>query len=92
MAGDENQIGGLTPAERSLRARLGAYALFSKVDPVEHTAAARRKFLERFEREVDPDGVLPEKERIRRAQYARKAYFSRLAQASAKARRERKTG
>ena len=78
----------LTPAERSLRARLAAHTLHSKVDPTEHTAPARAAFLERFEREVDPDGKLDPKERARRAEHARKAYFARLALKSAKARRK----
>lgn len=43
----------------------------------------------RFLREVDPDGTLPEAERLRRAESARKAYYQRLALASAKARRAR---
>lgn len=78
-----------TPSERTFVARMGAYALHAKVsDPTAHTAPARRAFLDRFEREVDPDGTLPEQERLRRAGYARKLYFTRLALASAKARRK----
>ena len=42
--------------------------------------------LSRFEREVDPDGVLDPKERARRAEHAKKAYFLKLALASRKAR------
>lgn len=82
-----------TPAQRSLRARLAAHTLHAQVeDPAAHTAAARRAFLDRFEREVDPDGLLPPADRARRAEHARKAYFSRLALASATARRRKKTG
>jgi hypothetical protein len=44
----------------------------------------------RFIREVDPDGVLPEAERIRRAESARKAYYARLSLASVRARAARK--
>ncbi|MDQ6730248.1 MAG: hypothetical protein M3022_08085 [Actinomycetota bacterium] len=78
----------LSPAERSLRARLAAHSLHARVsDPAAHTAPARRAFLDRFEREVDPDGELPVAERIRRAEHARKAYFARLALRSARARR-----
>lgn len=73
---------------RSLRGRIGAYALHSTHDPRETTAAARRAFLSRFENEVDPEGKLPELERARRAEAARKLYFSRLALKSAKARRK----
>ncbi len=72
---------------RALRARLAAHALHAKVaDPAAHTAPARRAFLDRFEREVDPDNVLSQAERARRAAHARKAYFSRLALASAQVR------
>lgn len=77
----------LTPAERSLRARLAAHTLHSQVDPTEHTAPARAAFLARFEDQVDPDRVLPEFERRRRAEHAKKAYFARLALKSAQARR-----
>ncbi len=77
----------LTPSERSLRARLAAHTLHARVDPTAHTAPARKAFLARFEREVDPDGILSTAERARRAEHARKAYFTRLALRSAQARR-----
>lgn len=57
------------------------------VDPAAHTAPARAAFMDRFEREVDPDGTLDPAARARRAEHARKAYFTRLALQSAKARR-----
>lgn len=79
----------LTPDQVSLRARLAAHSLHAKVvDPSAHTAPARRAFLDRFEREVDPDGLLDPAERARRAEHAKKAYFLRLALASATARRK----
>ncbi len=80
----------LTPGERSLHARLAAHSLHARIaDPSIHTAPARKAFLvDRFEREVDPDGVLPPADRARRAEHARKAYFTRLALKSAKARRK----
>ncbi len=77
----------LTPAERSMRARLAAHVSHSRHDPKERTRAARDKFEERFLDEVDPDRTLPEAERLRRAGHARKAYFTRLALKSAQARR-----
>jgi hypothetical protein len=77
----------LSPEQRSIRARLAAHTLHAKVtDPAAHTAPARQAFLDRFEREVDPDGTLSPADRARRAEHARKAYFTRLALASAKAR------
>jgi len=69
----------LTPAERSLRGRMGAYVVHARYDPRQITAPAREAFLKRFLDEVDPDRVLPEPERLRRAAAARKAYFIRLA-------------
>jgi hypothetical protein len=45
--------------------------------------------MSRFESEVDPDGVLTDVERIRRAEQAKKAYFTRLALKSARQRRIR---
>jgi hypothetical protein len=78
------------PAEMALRGRIGAYRLHATHDPKETTAKARQSFLARFEAEVDPEGILPEAERLRRAEAARKAYFSQLAYKSARARRSRK--
>jgi len=80
----------MTPSERSIRGRIGAYALHSQRDPKETTAKARASFLQRFEREVDPNGVLPYEERQRRATAARKGYFAQLALKSAKKRRKTK--
>jgi len=57
-------------------------------DPAARTAPARAAAESRFEREVDPDGVLPPEERRRRAEHARKAHYLRMALASAKARRK----
>jgi hypothetical protein len=79
---------GLTAEQRVLRARLAAHALHAKAEGSAHTAPARAKFLERFEREVDPDGILPPEERQRRAEHALKAHMTRLALASSKARKK----
>jgi hypothetical protein len=43
--------------------------------------------LRKFEDEIDPEGILPEKERRERAMSARKAYMLQLAKKSAMARR-----
>jgi hypothetical protein len=79
----------VTPAERSLRARMAAYCLHAQRDPRETTQAARDSFMARFERQVDPDNLLPLAERQRRAEAAKKAYFLKLALKSARARRAR---
>lgn len=80
----------IDPAEMALRGRIGAHKLHSKYDSRELTAPAREAFLDRFDKEVDPDGVLPDAERLRRAEHARKAHFARLAYLSAKARKNKK--
>lgn len=80
----------LTPEEASMRGRLGALTLHSTHDSRKITEPARLAFAERFLRDVDPDGLLPEAERLRRADLARKAFFTRLALKSAQVRRRRK--
>jgi hypothetical protein len=83
----------LTPEQRRLRASIAAHTSWAKTeDPSARTRNARAAFDERFEREVDPEGVLPPEERAKRAKNARKAYFAKLAFESAKARRARKAG
>jgi hypothetical protein len=73
--------------DRVLRARMAAHLLHAQIsDEAAHTAPARAAFLSRFEREVDPDGLLAPEERARRAEHAKKAYFLKLALASRKAR------
>ncbi len=77
----------LTPEERTQRARLAAQVRWSRHDPVAGTEPARRGFNEKFIDEVDPDRILPEAERVRRAESARKAFYTRLAYRSAVSRR-----
>ena len=72
--------------ERSMRARMAAHALHAQGGT--NTGPARKAFLDRFDREVDPDGVLDPAERAKRAHHARKAYMIRLAIKSAEARRK----
>jgi hypothetical protein len=73
-------------SNRSLVARQGAHALHAKYDSRELTKPARAKFLGRFVDDVDPNRQLPERERLRRADHAKKAYFTALARKSANAR------
>jgi hypothetical protein len=76
--------------DRITIARLAAHALHARVaDPTAHTAPGRAAFLSRFDREVDPDGILAPDVRARRAEHAKRAYFSQLARKSAKARNSR---
>lgn len=79
-----------TPQARSLIASMAAHASWANTaDPAARTAPARAAALDRFEREVDPDGTLPAAERGRRAEHARKAHMLGLALKSAQARRAR---
>jgi hypothetical protein len=79
----------LTPEQRAMRASIAAHVQWAKeTDPTASTAGARKAFMERFEREADPDGVLDPAERARRAEHLRRAYFTRLALASSRARKK----
>ena len=77
---------GLTPRQRSLRAQFAAFEQHARHDPRETTAKAREGFLAKFEVQVDPDRTLPEPERRRRAEAARRAHMLRLAFQSSRAR------
>jgi hypothetical protein len=76
----------LTPEQRSMRARLAAHTLHSRVDGAQHTAPARAAFMDRFEKQVDPHSELDPAERARRAEHAKKAYFTGLSLKSARRR------
>jgi hypothetical protein len=80
----------LTPAERSQRARLAALSRHAQSDGKESTRKATEASWARFERQVDPEGRLSPKERRRRAKLAERAHMTRLALASAQARRIRR--
>jgi hypothetical protein len=78
---------------RTIAARVGAFAQKAKYDGRELTKNARAASPgspSYFERQVDPNGELDPAERARRAEYARKAYFTGLALRSAKVRAARK--
>lgn len=76
--------------QRALAGRFGAHKSWANTtDPAARTAPARAAgpgSLDRWEREVDPDGVLDPAERHRRAESARKAYYTRLALRSSRSR------
>jgi hypothetical protein len=82
--------GELTPSERSLRARLAVHSSWARTsDRSARTAPARHAAMQRFEREVDPDGVLPPAERAQRAEQAMRAHMSRIALRSVQVRRRK---
>lgn len=76
----------MTAEQRAMRARVAALTRWANEDPAEQMRKARAKFDERFEKQVDPEGILPEAERIRRAQAARRSYYQQLAFKSSRAR------
>lgn len=75
----------MTPAERTARARVAALSMHSQGKT--NTTKARAAFLARFEASVDPERRLSDRDRIIRAEMARKAYFAKLARRSAQKRR-----
>lgn len=79
---------GLGDADRRLRARAAAHASWARTtDRRARTAKATEALLEKFEREVDPDGGLPPDLRRELAIHARTAHMLRLARRSAAVRR-----
>jgi hypothetical protein len=80
-------------SDRVIIARLAAHEKWAfTADRTGATAKARQVAWARFDKVVDPEGVLPPDERARRADSARRAYFLRLSLKSAQARRSRGSG
>lgn len=81
----------MTSPTRRLAAQVAAHTRWAHTaDRQAATAPARTAFADRFERQVDPDGVLSPAERAKRAESAKKAHMLRLAALSAAARKRRK--
>jgi hypothetical protein len=75
---------------KDINRRIAAEVSWSRTaDRSARTRPAREAFLNRFEREVDPNGELPPDERRRRAEHAKRAYMLRLAKRAVAARRAR---
>ena len=80
-----------TPAERSMQRRLAVHSSWAKTeDRAGRTEPARKASFARFEKLVDPAGVLTPEERAKRANNALQAHMLRMALAAAKAKRLRK--
>lgn len=78
----------LSPQQRVRRARIAAHASWANTsDRTARTTPATNAFLARFERQVDPLGVLPAETRTAMAAHARRAYMLQLAERSARSRR-----
>lgn len=80
-----------TDSSRSLNGRIAALSMWAQTsDWSARSLPGRQAAWDRFERQVDPNNELPEPERLKRADAARRAHFSRLAKRSAEVRRRRK--
>jgi hypothetical protein len=64
--------------------------MHSQNDPHEITLPARQAFMARFGKLADPDGLLDERARERRAELLRRAYFVDLSRRSAQSRAAKK--
>jgi hypothetical protein len=78
----------LTPEQRSIRARIGGYALRAARDPDEYTAAGRATFLRGFLEAQPAD--LPTAERQRRAEAALRARMTALSLKASQSRTAKK--
>jgi hypothetical protein len=82
---------GFTAAERKLRATLAAESRWAQPGSRETArVTARASMIARFEKQVDPDGVLPPAERAKLAESARRAHLLSMSLKSVRARRLRK--
>lgn len=72
-----------------MRGRLGQAVQRSRHDPNAYTAKAREAAWQRFITEVDPDRALPEDERMKRADAARRAHLLRASLKAAATRTRR---
>jgi hypothetical protein len=79
----------LSPEQKSLRSRAAAHVLHGTHDSRELTKAARSGFAAKFERLADPEGLLPEAERKRRADHLLKSHMASLSLKASKARRKK---
>lgn len=75
---------------RTLIAQQAAHTRWAfEPDRTAATQPARDGFLRRFEREVDPDGLLPSEERRKRALNAMRAYMAALTRRRTTSRRRK---
>jgi membrane-bound lytic murein transglycosylase B len=80
------------PHDRVVIARIAANSQWAQeCDRTARTATARAAFLDRFEKQVDPDGVMDLVTRVKAAENARRAYFQRLGRRSGQARAKAKS-
>jgi hypothetical protein len=75
---------------KNMNRRIAAEVSWARTrDRSARTRHGREAFLKRFEKEVDPDGILSPEERRERAEHAKRAYMLQLAKRSAAVRKAR---
>jgi hypothetical protein len=73
---------------KNISRRIAAEVSWARTrDRTARTRPGREAFLKRFEKEVDPHGILSPEERRQRAEHAKRAYMLQLAKRSAAARK-----
>lgn len=76
--------------ERSLKRAAASHSSWARtVDRTARTEPGRRAMNQRFENQVDPDGVLDPRERAIRAEHGRRAYYLAMAARSVESRRRK---
>jgi hypothetical protein len=87
------QLAKMTDEQRHLRAEAASNVRWAfEADRAAQTQAARDAMMAKWERQVDPQGVLDPEERHRRALHLRKAHLARMGLAAARKRAARKAG
>lgn len=77
----------MTPEQRRLRSQVGAHAKWARTeDRTAATEPARKGFLAKLAREVDPDGSMDPATRDALVESKRKEHYARMALASSRAR------
>ncbi|WP_204342784.1 hypothetical protein [Micromonospora terminaliae] len=81
------------PDVRRMAGRIGGHMSWANTpDRAARTAPGRQAALDRFEREIDPDGTMDPVERARRADCLRRAHMARLSLKAAQARKAAAAG
>jgi len=69
----------VTPQERKLRAQIAAHTRWARCEDRRAVGdAARHRLYDRYERQVDPDGLLDPRERAMRADHVMRAAMARM--------------
>jgi hypothetical protein len=78
-----------THEKRVMAGRMRGLTTRAFHDPLEYTSKARSAFRQSFDKQVDPDGILPPEEREARATSLYRAHMTALAMRSSQVRASR---